>query len=499
MKKFLILLLVSAMFIPCLAACREKGKAPVSDPVTTAVQGNDGAPTHDANGYLLDSLPGNLNYNNAEIRVLHWEETNIGEFNPDRESKSTIDQAIITRDLNVQDRLSVDFKWIPAKGHYSSMNSFITTVTNAKLGGDATRLDIIAVYSQTAATLATKGLVLDLVDNPYLDFEKPWWPDSLLENSMVADKLWFASGDICVSFVSELIDVTFNKSFFPNENLYDLVDAGEWTIEKMQELSRNLYFDKDESDTKSNNDRFGIIIPWYVYLDGFFYGCNLITVDHDENHSLHVSSSYIGEKADTLSETLKKMFHTSDDGYLAQEGSPVTNIFARGDAAFLVAPPVMMLMNTNMLDTEVDYGILPMPKYNINQKEYKSVHSNFLSLFSIFGGCNEQQAARAGAVLECLASEGYRTISPVIFEKCLKLRYANDSDTGRMYDIIRAGAVFDTGRIFAAGALEGITQDVWQKCVIFNNKVWGAQAANVDAQLQSLLDIMMESFETKDN
>lgn len=488
-KRVLVFVMALALLLVPLAGCKKK-----VDPTPAPTTKGD----YDANGFENDDLPDNLNFDD-DIKVLHWTEHQIGEFNPPEDSKDTIDKAIIQRDKIVEERLNITFRWTGTKGHWGSMSNFINQATRAYQGTEDDRYDLIGVYSQTAGALASKNLLLNLTDVDYLNFNKPWWPNSLLENSMVADKLWFVSGDICTSFSSELMDVTFNKSKFPDIDLYDLVDDGEWTLEKMIELSENLYFDADDEDAgkKSQGDSYGIVIPWWVYEDAFFYGCNLITVENDENHNLTVSSSYIGEKSIDLTDTLRTMFHRSNYGYLPptekDQGQAVSRIFARGDAAFYIAPPVMILTTQDLLETKVDYGILPMPKYDTAQKEYKSVHSNFLSLFGVFAKSDTAQADRAGAVLECLASEGYRNISPVLFEKCLKMRYANDSDTGRMYDIIRAGAVFDTGRIFASAGLEGITQDAWQKCAIFN-KNWSTQVGSVYTQLREYLNAMTDNF-----
>lgn len=55
---------------------------------------------------------------------------------------------------------------------------------------------------------------------------------------------------------------------------------------------------------------------------------------------------------------------------------------------------------------------------------------------------------RAGALLEALASDAYRSISPAIFETAFKVKYARDEQTGQMYDIIRDTLVYDVGRTF---------------------------------------------------
>ena len=57
------------------------------------------------------------------------------------------------------------------------------------------------------------------------------------------------------------------------------------------------------------------------------------------------------------------------------------------------------------------------------------------------------------AVIECLASEGYRKTSPALFENNMKYRYTPDNagkgDSARMFDLIRETIAFDLGRIFS--------------------------------------------------
>ena len=496
MRRFLILLLAIAMFVACLAGCG-KNVDPVPDQTDTTApsqNGENGMSMYDANGYLLDDLPADLKFD-ADIRILHWTEADL--FNPDEEDPAFIDHSVYTRNLNVESRLNITFEWIPAQGHWPSEQSFLTNVQNAYIGGEQSRYDIIATYSQTAGLISTKGLVIDLYNVDYLDLKKPWWPNSLTDDFTVGNKLWFVSGDISPAFLGEMVGVLYNKALLKQngvEDLYELVYDGTWTLEKMLELAKDFYADignvQGEKDTA---DRYGIVIPWYIYLDAYFYASNLITVDSDENHNLRVSPTYVSEKADTLSETLKKFFHQTDDGLLG-DGEENIHIFANGRSAFMVCPGATIIGTKSMQETKVDYGVIPMPKYSADQKEYQTTITNLYSLYTIFAGSSREQANRAGAVLECLASEGYRTVSPTVFEVCLKTRYANDSDSGKMYDIIHDGVIFDVGRVFSRAALKDITQSKWQRCVIDGNKIWGSQTATIDAQMQELLDNLMDLF-----
>ena len=503
MKRFLILLLAVAMFIPCLAACGKK-QEPESKETTTAQSEGDEISQYDSEGYLNDSLPADLDYKDEEIKILYWNngELGEGEFDPKDDEKGTIERSVYERNKITEERLNVSLKWTGIAGDWNNRNNFLNTVTMARAGGESTRFDLIAGYSQTMATLATQGLTLDLMaSSKYLDLGKPWWPDSLVDDLTISGKLYFASGDISTSFIATMLSVFVNKSYYPSQNLYDLVYNDEWTLDTMFEMVKDQGVADDiEPDKKDLRDRFGLVVGWTSYLDGFFYGSDLITVDHSENGELHVNSAYVGEKADALCEKLKQFFR-SDDAWMPSYTEPdeihkgvIDNLFAVGRSAMMVGTGTTILSYPGMRDTEVDYAVLPMPKYDEDQKDYKSVNLNLYTLWSIFAGSDAEQAKRAGAVMECLGSTGYRKVTPVVFDRCLKLRYAKDGDTGRMYDIIRAGVVFDPGRIFSAAALSGIPQDKWQRDGVILNGVWGAQSTVVDSQLQDKLDALCEAF-----
>ena len=494
-KRILALFLVGIMVLLPLVGCNKKEAEIKTDEVVTrdeGVIGDDGL-RYDSEGYLMDDLPDDLKFDDVEIEFLHWTEAEIGEFDAKEDTPFAVDRQLYMRDRAVQSRLGVSFKWIGTKGHWNSLDNFLSTAQTAMNTGD--RYDIIATYSQTAGVLAFNGLTAEVQNNKYLDLSKPWWPDSLTESFTVGGKLYFVSGDLSSTFLAQMIGVFYNKEYFPDENLYQLVYDGEWTLDTMFTLAKDQYLDVDQSYSKTQNDKYGIVVPWLVYTDGFFYGCNLITVDRDTEGDLRVSNSYIGERADTMTEMLQTFFHETDDGWLTQTSDTV-GLFARGNAAFMVSPGVQALTSTALQDSDIDYGVLPMPKYNSQQQSYKTVVTNLFTLYSIFAGSTQDEIDRAGAVLECMGSEAHRGLAPTLFNECLKLRYAKDGDTGKMYDIIRDGVVFDVGRVYAV-SLDGITQDAWQKTVINNDGVWGAKAGGVDAQLQALLDKLQDSFDAR--
>lgn len=491
--RLLLLCTVYSLLMGVLAGCGSGDNNPAqTQPPTEETQEQDqGDGMYDADGYLKDSLPEDLDFGNDTIDVLFWNECPVVEFNVEVLSGDTISDAVYNRNQSVEFRLNVDLNWIAIDGHWPNEANFVAAVQNS-INGNLNLYDIIATYSQSAAAIANYNLVKNLMDLPYLDFEKPWWPSSLTETFMIGDNLFFLSGDISTSLLNEMIVTFFNPALIETVNLYDMVRSNEWTLEQMMELVRDIYTDRGTIGVKDTADTYGIIVP-YTHVDGFFYGSGLVTVDRDRNGALEVNSDFVGEKADTLAGMLQTMFQVRESGAISDsKGVHTQREFAQGLSAFLVANAGSAI--TYMADTNVKYGILPMPKYNSDQDEYHTTASNMITLYTVASDCSEEDAMRSTAVLECMASESYRQLTPVVFEECLKLRYAKDSDTGEMYDIIRAGIVFDIGRVFGR-QMGDLAQTAFRDTVDSpNGGSWGAKAAAVESMLEAYLDQMNKRF-----
>ena len=134
------------MFLAVFTGCRESG----GNETTTAPEDSTAAPvetqkTHDDNGYLLDSLPDDLNFGGEKLTFLYWNDAPYADFEAEA-SDDKILNAINTRNTTVSDRLGVTFEWVGIPGNTKNRESFATTVrgsteTNA---GD---FDIVSAHS----------------------------------------------------------------------------------------------------------------------------------------------------------------------------------------------------------------------------------------------------------------------------------------------------------------------------------------------------------------
>ena len=145
-------------------------------------------------------------------------------------------------------------------------------------------------------------------------------------------------------------------------------------------------------------------------------------------------------------------------------------------------------------DAGFSYGIVPIPKYNQDQENHITCVGNPCSFYSIF--VNSADANRAAAVLECWASEAFRTTTPAVFETTMKLRYSETSVESQMYDIIRAGIIFDFGRLFNSEL--GAMSDQWDNAAIADTP-WASVSKRMQKTLEKQFKAITDSFAALEN
>ena len=276
----------------------------------------------------------------------------------------------------------------------------------------------------------------------YPDFDKPWWPDSLIKEATCGGKLYFCSGDISTYMIYYMYATFFNKDLAESygiESPYQMVRNGSWTLDKMIEICSGVYNDLNGDGKKGIDDQFGFTTQ-RIFTDNFFFASGLrTTIPGDEGLPV-LSPEFGGEKTQALVEKLVSAFKM--EGLYNHDDSGTAHIpFAEGRAVFLMHE--VQTAEIRLRTSDINYGIIPSPKYDEAQSDYYGVTSFPYTLYGIPIDAPDPQ--QSGIVLEALASESYRTVSPALFETALKVKYASDEDMSEMYDIIRRNNVFDIG------------------------------------------------------
>ena len=119
----------------------------------------------------------------------------------------------------------------------------------------------------------------------------------------------------------------------------------------------------------------------------------------------------------------------------------VGKLFINGQALFYDASLLLAGILRDMVD---EFGILPMPKFS-ESGSYRSFVNGASSMVCIPASCRNLE--RAAIITEALASEAYKTVTPVLYETYLKRKVSRDADSQDMIDYIVRNRVFDMGYI----------------------------------------------------
>ena len=459
-----VMLRMLALLMACLML---SGLAVACDQSSTPSGGTIGGSglkdeTLDINGRLKDDLPADLNYGGEQISILHWSDTENPEFEQAEITGDNVRDAIYDRNMQIEDRLNVDLVFHGIPGNALNRVDFLKHVDNVySAGGDD--YDIIAAYTRQEATLAVQGYLVNLsaIKDSYIDLVKPWWPQQLVETvSFGNGDYYFVSGDMSTNVLYMMHMMYINKDMFSQLQIpipYNSVREGKWTMDKLIEITSDIYRDVDGDNTTSKGDRYALgAVCWE--LDSFYVASNMRYLDEDENELLVISPDYTSKKAVKLINKIGR-WATTDDVWIYVSDTEYEvqrthmDVFDRGD--MLIIMQHSQYAGKHLLNANFEYGLLPIPKYDERQVNYYTGMGNPWSLYGVFlnfddRGDRAETLKMITAVMECWASEGYRLTTPEIFEVNMQLKYSAGQNESDMFEYIRSGVTFDLGKLFSS-------------------------------------------------
>ena len=122
-------------------------------------------------------------------------------------------------------------------------------------------------------------------------------------------------------------------------------------------------------------------------------------------------------------------------------------LFTEGDVLMTTLRFAEIVNTLNVM--EDPYLILPVPKLNA-EGEYKSFLHDEGTVVSVPITVAEENVQMLGAVMEALASEGYRYMVPEYYETVLKMRYTSAPENWDILDNIMENVVMDPSAPYEA-------------------------------------------------
>ena len=426
----------------------DSGSADVSDELA------DGWET-DINGFVLDKIE-NVDLGGKEIRILTGSDRMESSYVDSSDMTTPIKTAVFSRNQAVQVRLKCRLNYIPESDVWADASAFTQKAISL---ATTQEVDMFNAYSMISTSLMINGVLTDLLSNDILHFDAPWWNSKMVDTCTLYDRMYFCTGDIAYDLLSCVISLRYNKSMaadvgleeylkqtYDVETLYDLVRSGDWTLDNMMTICKQFYVDND--GTKTGDDKFGFVAT-VIAMDAFWAGSDLQHLERGSDGSVNISADMEGQKASDLTAKLVDfMKHPSTSVYTSF--SQATNAQGNGIWEWFLWKGQQSLMYMgglgNLLSDEIPFesGVLPMPKYDKDQEEYLTCTGFTYGIWGVTR--NSTAHDDLFYVLECLASESYRKVTPVFFDQSLLGRQdtANDYE---MLKLIRDSVMIDGGRV----------------------------------------------------
>ena len=456
-KRILAALLASLMLIPAMAACSDDSAETPAD-TTAAVEDTTTAetePPETERHEIKDDLPTDLKFGGKTFSIYVATQAVHDNFVMGKAEKEgdIVNDAVWERNANVQEQLDITLKATPYANTYKDVASAISTLI---LAGDSS-YDIYMGHQYGMTSLVSQKVFVDANTMKYINFDQPWWMTTFMDElTLGKGSRYLLVSDFNTQVVSYIRANFFNKTLYeklygdPNE-LYKLTLDGKFTLDHMNKLIAGSYKDLNGDGAVDDKDQLGLACNQLLAsVDSFVYGSHVKFTNRDKDG--YVQLNMVTDDTVKVVEQLCAFFN--QQAIYTKTGGKQNAIFAEGNTLFLGNGMLSAAESAELRGMEDDFGILPHPKTSEDQEYFSLVHDTALLTGVSVAGKNLEMT---GAVLEALAAESYRRVTPAWYESAMKLKYSRDDISSQMIDLIKDSMATDF--IFAYNAsLNGLGQ-----------------------------------------
>ena len=499
--RLLSFLLMFLMLVSAFVAC--------GDTPAETTKDNKKPAADNGRGQVEDSVPLDLYYGGETVTFFVRSDHDLFKYELACEKllNDPLYDAIHYRNIDVETRLGVAIKTIEQYGDFNSRTEWNERLSTSVLTNTGD-YDGTAFYLSTGAPLAKDGIFYNLCnlekDNGgYLEFSKPWWNQSLVEELAVFGTLFFVGGSLTISQVANGNCVFFNRDMFnekfPDERdtgLYQLVRDGLWTADKMADYVSQVWTDVNSNGVVDDGDVVGVrsgALPGGdgSKLDAWIPAMGLKLTE--TNAFGEVEIALINAQTVPAYEKMRNIFGTNPGALLtlsSQESTAQTSI-QNGNVLFF---PETLNYGTQMRESQVNYGVIPAPKYDEEQEDYHIGFGNVASALAICSNLSDTRAEMVSAVFEVLSAESYKQVIPVYYGTILKGQYSREQADAEMYDLILNSISFSFGFAYSSSSINylgTIFRDLTpgfdiQNRIDSNKDVWNAKLEELLEALEAV-------------
>jgi len=271
--------------------------------------------------------------------------------------KDKLNQAIYYRDQEIMEKYKINIK-------INTTVNWNTELNNSMMSDDllfhiATPGVSNAVYSLTQSSVAC------LDDFPMFDFSRPWWQTGAMKQMEVLGKNYFAMGDINMLAYDSVPVVFYNKEVAKINKFTELhahVKDGSWDYAKFMEYVAKVTANTNGDDEFGAGDTFGYAASNYSALC-FTYAGNWCFVEKDADGI----PTFKEDQSQFITFWQKLVTDHHNPQLIGYGLTEDENMFQEDRLLFSVN---MLGMTADYRTQDIEYGILPLPKWTTSQDTY---------------------------------------------------------------------------------------------------------------------------------
>lgn len=485
-----VLLLLTALLT---ASCGDSTAGVTEESDTADTQQTEqttAAVTEDVRAPYADQAPRIEDFGGYEFRIFVHDGT---KYDADEETGEIVNDAIYRRNKAVEEAYNINISTVSGFGHDEDRGLAMQSI---QAGDDFA--DVLGLFLINSSMIcAQEGALLDW--NQYTDIrlDAPWWDERITDLS-VYGKQYVLAGDIATCDDLRQMVVTYNKAIWNEmdyEDPYAMVWDGRWTLDKMYTLAKDVSLDLDGDGKMTVTDRFGILsetkAAWYLFLGSgqksIIYEDGAYLTNLSDEKNFDVMNRVLEIMCDMQNVCVINDGRHNGELTTGEVWAEASKIFAEGRTLFHTET----FNGTEKLrNMDQDYGILPIPKWTEEQKEYYCMTNDDICALSIPTTSTDPQ--RTALITEALAYESMFVLQPTFYEVYLSEKLLRDEQSRQMMDLVLSSKFYDMD--FCFGAITTMSSAMESMASSKQNKL-SSRIAAIEKGAQKRIDKFLDALQ----
>ena len=455
-------------------------------------------PVTDDPAWSYDLAP--VNYNGTKIRMLvEGQEFAADEFAAAEINGNAVNDAVYTRNSRIENELGVKFEVTVASS--SSVYDVGDRIKALCSSGDDV-FDLITMPGYTHTSYALAGCFVNMHDIENLDLTKKYWTQGFNEIMDNGRMQFVASGAYSISMIRNMYITIYNKTEMNSRKLadpYELTMSGEWTVEKQMELIKDVYEDSGNG-VRDKEDFYGFVSGTNTSVDPYWVGFNMPLLSVDKGTGVY-SIDIDKDKMIGILTAIRDLivnnpatFNKGSSGGDVDGAYSTTAIEMFGNGRCLMTTSMIFNIEKTLTASGFsdEYGIVPIPKYDRDQAEYRTHTQDQLSLMAVPSTVDTATLPMIGTVMQCISYRSYNDVFPAYYETALSYRYLQNKESVDMlnliYGSIKIEGCFIYSSVFAIlGQLRSMASSAASlSSIVSGTRTWPKKCDNLNEGLAKL-------------